>query len=333
MNAEASPEVVRAAYRALARKHHPDNGAEPDAERMVRINRAHEILSDPARRAAWDAEARRRRDAEARRRRDAGAQPRRDAEAQRRRDAEAQRRRDAEARRQRDAEAQRHRTQAGPRPGGAQRQRAQTSPNPGDAQRQRTQARGQTPAWLVVVIFLTVFQIGGVVLRNADDIVQWIVVESGGARWVQNAFNDDGDDQNSTQDPGRLANPLGSASRSGQSAGPIIVASTGSPSLVRPSIVAICSLAPGERLTDHSCRTRGIIASSHHRISIKVQGIPTRNAITQWSINSRGASHRWYLQSTLQRLPTGVHTLSVRVWKSDQREWTRWSTPFRFNVR
>ena len=324
MNAEASPEVVRAAYRALARKHHPDNGAEPDAERMVRINRAHEILSDPARRAAWDAEARRQRDAEAQRRRDAEAQPRRDAEARRRRDAEAQRRRDAEAQRQRDAEAQRHRTQAGPRPGGAQRQRAQTSPNPGDAQRQRTQARGQTPAlglgprpWLVVVIFLTVFPIGRVVLRNADDIVQWIVAESGGARWVQNAFNDDGDDQNSTQDPGRLANPLGSASRSGQSAGPIIL--------------AVCSLKWSEsRIPRDSCQLRGIInKESYDRIWIPMLAVDDQT-LTAWVIDGGGVLRWPNVLGALQRLSPGVHTLQVSEWRKDQ--WTRWSTPFSFNV-
>ena len=41
------------AYRALARKHHPDAGAEP-SPLMARINEAWRIVSDVGRRAAWD---------------------------------------------------------------------------------------------------------------------------------------------------------------------------------------------------------------------------------------------------------------------------------------
>ncbi len=40
----ASPEVIQAAYRRLARKYHPDSGESPDSLRMVRINRAYEAL-------------------------------------------------------------------------------------------------------------------------------------------------------------------------------------------------------------------------------------------------------------------------------------------------
>ena len=50
----AEPEVIRAAYRALARKHHPDFGGSP--ERMAAINEAWAILGDQARRAAYDAQ-------------------------------------------------------------------------------------------------------------------------------------------------------------------------------------------------------------------------------------------------------------------------------------
>jgi curved DNA-binding protein CbpA len=49
----AEPEVIRAAYRALARKHHPDFGGSP--ERMAAINEAWAILGDPAQREAYDA--------------------------------------------------------------------------------------------------------------------------------------------------------------------------------------------------------------------------------------------------------------------------------------
>jgi curved DNA-binding protein CbpA len=45
--------VVRAAYRALAWRHHPDRGG--SAERMIAINEAWRILGDPFRRAAYDA--------------------------------------------------------------------------------------------------------------------------------------------------------------------------------------------------------------------------------------------------------------------------------------
>lgn len=49
----AEPEVIRSAFRALARKHHPDFGG--DARRMAALNEAWDILGDPGRRAAYDA--------------------------------------------------------------------------------------------------------------------------------------------------------------------------------------------------------------------------------------------------------------------------------------
>jgi curved DNA-binding protein CbpA len=49
----AEPEVIRAAYRALARKHHPDFGGSP--ERMASINEAWAVLGNQAQRAAYDA--------------------------------------------------------------------------------------------------------------------------------------------------------------------------------------------------------------------------------------------------------------------------------------
>jgi molecular chaperone DnaJ len=49
----AEVEVIRAAYRALARKYHPDHGG--DARRMVVLNEAWDVLGDPTRRAAYDA--------------------------------------------------------------------------------------------------------------------------------------------------------------------------------------------------------------------------------------------------------------------------------------
>ncbi|MCD5397663.1 DnaJ domain-containing protein [candidate division NPL-UPA2 bacterium] len=52
---EADREVIIAAYRKLAVKHHPDVNALPDAtERMKRLNEAYAVLSEPARRADYD---------------------------------------------------------------------------------------------------------------------------------------------------------------------------------------------------------------------------------------------------------------------------------------
>lgn len=53
---EANTEVIRAAYRTLARSHHPDVNPDPEATRhMRRLNAAYEILCDPGRRARYDA--------------------------------------------------------------------------------------------------------------------------------------------------------------------------------------------------------------------------------------------------------------------------------------
>src|SRR3954468_15700265 len=51
------PEVLQAAYRALARTRHPDVNRVPDAEdQMRRLNAAYQVLSDPTRRARYDEE-------------------------------------------------------------------------------------------------------------------------------------------------------------------------------------------------------------------------------------------------------------------------------------
>jgi curved DNA-binding protein CbpA len=50
----AEMDVIRAAYRALARKHHPDFGG--DSARMVLINDAWRVLSDHEARVAFDAQ-------------------------------------------------------------------------------------------------------------------------------------------------------------------------------------------------------------------------------------------------------------------------------------
>jgi curved DNA-binding protein CbpA len=52
---EAEAEVIEAAFRRLARKYHPDVASDADSQaRMILINRAWELLGDPARRAAFD---------------------------------------------------------------------------------------------------------------------------------------------------------------------------------------------------------------------------------------------------------------------------------------
>jgi curved DNA-binding protein CbpA len=54
---DAEPEVVDAAYRKLASKYHPDvNGSSDANERMATINAAYDVLSDPNKRARYDAQ-------------------------------------------------------------------------------------------------------------------------------------------------------------------------------------------------------------------------------------------------------------------------------------
>jgi len=45
--------ALRAAYRALAKRYHPD-GSEPDPQRMAEINHAYDSLRTPERRAVYD---------------------------------------------------------------------------------------------------------------------------------------------------------------------------------------------------------------------------------------------------------------------------------------
>jgi curved DNA-binding protein len=53
---DATADEVKKAYRKLARKHHPDLNKAPQAEaRMKEINEAYAVLSDPGKRAAYDA--------------------------------------------------------------------------------------------------------------------------------------------------------------------------------------------------------------------------------------------------------------------------------------
>lgn len=58
----ASPEVIRAAYKSLMQRYHPDRnpGDTRAAARSVRVAQAYEVLSDPGRRARYDQELNRR---------------------------------------------------------------------------------------------------------------------------------------------------------------------------------------------------------------------------------------------------------------------------------
>jgi len=56
---DATAEDIKKAFRKLARRYHPDLSKEPDAEaRMKEVNEANAVLSDPEKRAAYDALAR-----------------------------------------------------------------------------------------------------------------------------------------------------------------------------------------------------------------------------------------------------------------------------------
>lgn len=56
---DADPDVIRAAYRALAKKYHPDaqpEGKEQAEKKLRELNQAYEVLSDADRRARYDQE-------------------------------------------------------------------------------------------------------------------------------------------------------------------------------------------------------------------------------------------------------------------------------------
>jgi hypothetical protein len=52
----ATPEQIKEVYRRLAKEYHPDKNPSPEAEEMFKlINEAYQVLSDPAKRAEYDA--------------------------------------------------------------------------------------------------------------------------------------------------------------------------------------------------------------------------------------------------------------------------------------
>lgn len=56
INSGASEEVIKAAYKALIKKYHPDNGTEqdPTGEKMRMVNEAYSVLSDRQKRQEYD---------------------------------------------------------------------------------------------------------------------------------------------------------------------------------------------------------------------------------------------------------------------------------------
>src|SRR6476659_1835800 len=56
VKATSRPEEVRSAYRKLVLKHHPDHSRDPrSADILAGVIEAYEVLSDPDRRASYDA--------------------------------------------------------------------------------------------------------------------------------------------------------------------------------------------------------------------------------------------------------------------------------------
>lgn len=55
LDRSAPDELIDKAYRILARRFHPDSGASADAAQFARVQQAYEALSDPVRRATYDA--------------------------------------------------------------------------------------------------------------------------------------------------------------------------------------------------------------------------------------------------------------------------------------
>lgn len=54
LDSRATAEQIRSAYRRLAKLHHPDTGADAGHQRMISLNAAYEVLSQPERRRVYD---------------------------------------------------------------------------------------------------------------------------------------------------------------------------------------------------------------------------------------------------------------------------------------
>jgi hypothetical protein len=58
LSPNADPKNISRAYRMLASRYHPDNTETGDHERFIQISEAHQILSDPKKRASYDVQRR-----------------------------------------------------------------------------------------------------------------------------------------------------------------------------------------------------------------------------------------------------------------------------------
>ena len=171
---------IESAWRALMKRNHPDVGPAGSIHRSVRLNVAHDWLTDPARRARYDedrAAIRRRRDA-AQRQRDAAQ---RQGDVERPRDGTTSRRRAGQgpvpgARRREPQQGGRggHRRAAGPRPRrAAVRMAHQLRPG-------RDWRRAGRTAFVTVAIVATLVTVGVVRMLVGGDAVRQTVLVVGG---------------------------------------------------------------------------------------------------------------------------------------------------------
>lgn len=56
VKSDTSDEVIKAAYKALIKKYHPDNGSknDPTGEKFRLVNQAYDVISDPKKRWKYD---------------------------------------------------------------------------------------------------------------------------------------------------------------------------------------------------------------------------------------------------------------------------------------
>ena len=150
LDPSAEAEVVAGAYKALARKYHPDKSPDPHGRKMKLLNEAYEVLSDPERRSWYDREYTRREGHEATEAegQEARAEQAAREEAERQRAAEQARRRE-EAEREAEA-ARRRREETETRQAEEDRRRA------AEEEKRRVAAKQKSPTTLPICLFVGV---------------------------------------------------------------------------------------------------------------------------------------------------------------------------------